>query len=167
MKKGFFFALAILFGLSFFGFAGVRIYKSVVFDIEVGGHLKRAADANTIELARIEMETVIAYVQKNEFTNGYTSVLWRTPDEDVGFWYRNLNASLAELHQVKENATQLEKSNVLMKLRETLVDHGQNLTVTVPPGISIFPNNTFYAMWGWLSGLVLAFFFIGFSRPDY
>lgn len=143
-------------------FSGVRIYKSITFGIEVTGHLKRAADANTVELARKELEVAVAYLERNNLTSGYTSILYQSPDEDISFWYTNLNVSLKELRRVKPDATQLEVSNVLMKLRETLLDAGEkSVLVTVPDGISVFPHNTIYAIWGWLalaamvSGVVL------------
>jgi hypothetical protein len=134
--------------IGFFGWAGLRAYKAIVFDIECKGHMNRAADANTVELARQEMEIVVNYLEKNGMTNGYTSVLFRTPNEDVGFFYKNMKASLAELKSLKPDATPLEKSNLLMKLRETLS--------TVPPGIEVFPYNAAYA----ISGIILGIFAI-------
>jgi len=134
---------------------GSRVYKSVIFDIECEGHMKRAADANTVEMAVKEMETVVAYQESRGMTQGYTSVLYRTPDEDVGFWYQNMKASLSELKSVAPEATLLEKSNVLMKLRETLIDEGKRTQVTVPSGISIYPRNTAYAFFGIISLLIL------------
>lgn len=131
--------------------AGLRIYNNIVYNIDCGGHIKRAADANTVELAAQELKTVIAYLEARGMTSGYTSVLYRTPDEDVGFWYQNLKASLGELEKVMPETTQLERSNILIKLRETLLDHGQSVTVTRPSGISIYPNNVGYAWFGWLS----------------
>ncbi|MBU1706175.1 hypothetical protein KKG19_05640 [Patescibacteria group bacterium] len=133
--------------------AGLRIYNSIVYGIDCGGHIKRAANANTIALATQEMKTVITYLEAKEMTKGYTSVLYRTPDEDIGFWYQNLKASLGELEKTTPQTTQLERSNVLIKLRETLLDHGQSVSVTQPSGISIYPNNVAYAWFGWL-GLV-------------
>src|SRR5512146_3192624 len=115
----------------------VRTYSVIVFDQQCEGFLKRASDANTVEMARAELEQAIAYAERHDLTSGYTSVLYRTPDEDVGFWYRNLVASRAELARVSESTTQLERTNVLMKLRETLLDSGaKGVAVTVPAGIS-------------------------------
>ncbi len=152
------FVIAVLLCLSFLGWAGVRIKERITFEQNVEGHLKRASDANTINLAEKELAGAIAYLEKIGMTSGYTSVLWKTPDEDIGFWYQNLKASLEELHMVPKEATQLEKSNILIKLRETLVDHGEGgVEVTAPHGASIFPNNTMYFWWG-VIGLV---FFIG------
>lgn len=160
MKK-FLFTVAALFSLLFVLWAGVRTYKAIVFGIECTGRMKRAADANTVELARAEMEKVVHYAMEQGLTNGYTSVIYRTPNEDIGFWFQNMQASLEELKRVRPDATQLEMSNVLMKLRETLLDHGGQIRVTVPFGISIFPHNVWYTVWGSLSFMFAAIFAVG------
>ena len=136
---------------------GLCVYNNIIFDIECGGHIKRAADANTVELAAKEMKTVVTYLEANGMTNGYTSILYDTPDQDVGFWYQNLKASLGELEKITPETTQLERSNILIKLRETLLDHGESVTVTKPNGISLYPNNIGYASFGLLSFVVAIF----------
>lgn len=109
--------------------------------------MKRAADANTVGLAEKEMTVVVENMEARGMTNGYTSVLYKTPDEDVKFWYDNMNSSLTELKAVKPDAGQTETSNVLMKLKETLLDDTETgTTITVPDGISRFPNNKAYAL---------------------
>ena len=149
------FLLAILLSLPFLLWSGNRIYKGIMFNKEAGGYLKRAADANIVSLTKPELEIAIAYLEEHKMTKGYTSVLYNTPDEDIGFWYTNLKSSLEELRNLPENATSLEKSNVLMKLRETLLDKtDKGESITVPDGISVFPHNVAYAWWGWL-GLLL------------
>lgn len=133
-----------------------RAYKDVIFERGVEGYLKRAADSNSVELARNELDTALKYIESEGLTSGYTSVLYRTPDEDVGFWYRNLKTSQAELLLLPATATPLEKSNMLMKLRETLLDSGEkSVHVTLPSGISVFPNNVGYSIWLAISGLLL------------
>ena len=166
--------MKILFGillcLSFIVWSGVRIYNRVDYNIECGGHLKRAADANTVDLAKQELQTALAYIESHNMTSGYTSVLYKTPSEDVGFWYSNLMASFNELAYVKKDASQLETSNLLMKLRETILDQGkEGSSVTEPDGISIYPNNTTYAIWGWLSFVffIAGCFFIVWGFTDY
>ncbi|MFA6096104.1 MAG: hypothetical protein WC788_00575 [Candidatus Paceibacterota bacterium] len=157
------FVFGILLCLTFVICAGTLLYKAeITFEQEIGGHMQRAADSNTIDLATKEMETVIENMRVNGYTHGYTTIIsfLRTPDEDVGFWYENMNASLWELKKVPENASQLDKSNVLMKLRETLTNKGeQGSAVTVPPGISRFPNNFAWALAFWFT---LALFIVGF-----
>lgn len=141
-----------LIGLIFFIiWGGTKIYSNITFDRNCGGHLKRAADANTVELATQEMELAVSYLEKKEMTSGYTSILFNTPDEDIGFWYSNLKSSLGELRLVKPDADQLVKSNVLMKLRETLMDGGR---ITRPNGIEIFPYNILFLLWGIGSAIV-------------
>ena len=124
---------------------GVRIFCDINMDRNCMGHLKRAADASTIELAHQEMGIALAYLKNHQLTEGYTSVIYTTPDEDINFWYRNLATSQEELETALNNkASQLEKSNILLKLRETLLDHGSSGSeiLTRPEGISIYPYNT-------------------------
>jgi hypothetical protein len=151
MKK----ILCVLFILFFCVWAGIRIVAAIQFDRNCGGYLKRAADANTVELAKKQLKISLDYIEREGLTSGYTSILYRTPDEDIGFWYTNIKSSLTELEQMNPNATQLERSNLLMKLRETLLDEGKETSITVPPGISIYPNNVVMAFFGWLSAVLM------------
>ena len=139
------------------GIFGVRISKSIELKQNVSGYLKRAADANTIELANQELTRTINYLESKNITKGYTSVFWRTPDEDVDFWYRNLKASQKVLQELNSE-NEIEKTNVLMKLRETLLDTGDKIKVTIPKGLSVFPNNK---MWAFLTFIGLTSGFIG------
>lgn len=150
--------LLILFSVTIFG---LRISKKVAFKQNVSGYLKRAADANTIELAEEELTKAITYLEAENLTSGYTSILWQTPDEDIDFWYRNLKASQQEL-QTLESESALEKTNVLIKLRETLLDTGESTKVTVPDGLSVYPNNK---MWAALMLLATLAGFFGFMIP--
>jgi len=143
--------LAIIFTILSLVWSTARIVASVHFSQDCGGILKQAADASDLNLAAERLQIAIAYIEKENLTSGYTSVLYKTPDEDVGFWYKNLNSALDELKkvQVDSNATSLEKSNVLIKLRETLLDNGESGTsLTVPDGISVFPSNSLWAFLG-------------------
>ncbi len=151
MKKG----MCVIFVLLFCVWAGIRIVAGIQFDRGCGGYLKRAADANTVELAKKQLKVALDYMEREVSTTGYTSVLYRTPDEDVEFWYTNIKSSSAELEQINPNASQLERSNLLMKLRETLLDEGKSTSITVPAGISIYPNNVAMAFFGWLSAILM------------
>ena len=127
----------------FLGWAGFRGVASINFKRHCGGYLKNAADASSVEQAEKRLAVAVAYIEKHKLNWGHTSVLWNTPDEDVEFWAKNLTNALEELKSLSENSTSLERSNMLMKLRETIMDDtGQGISVTVPKGISVFPNNT-------------------------
>jgi hypothetical protein len=120
----------------------------------VDGYLKRAADSNTVDLAKSNLTVALTNIESNSWTSGYTSVIYRTPDEDIGFWYTNLKDSLGELNKLSPEASQLEKTNVLMKLRETLLDKGSSgENITSPDGISVYPYN---ASWAFLAFIGLA-----------
>lgn len=148
-------AWGILLCLPFLGWAAARTYNSWMFDIRCGDNIKRAADANKVETATAELEKVVAYMEANRLTSGNTAALqflWTPPNRDVGFWYTNIKDALAELKALPPTATPLERSNMLIKLRETLLDHGEKGDrVTVPAGISVFPHNALYFWWCTLS----------------
>lgn len=129
--------------------------KSIQFDQQCAGYIKQAADANTVELALERLNLGIDYVEANNLTSGYTSVIWRTEDENIGFWYNNLKACQKELN-AGLNQTPLEKTNLLLKVRESLVDnHDGSISLTIPPGISRYPTNLLYGIWGFLSSIIL------------
>ena len=133
---------------------------AVDFSLNCTQYLKRAADANTVALAAKNIDPAIKYLEKNDITNGIVSIFLRQPENDVGYLYANLKACQSELANVKEDAGQLERSNLLMKLRETLLDDGQSGTsVTHPMGISIYPHNKAYF---WITFLATVFSIIGF-----
>lgn len=147
--------VGVLLCLPFVGWAVTRIVLCILFGINCGGHMERAGVANSIELARQEMQTVVKYAEDKELTSGYTSIFYNTPKEDLGFWCTNMKTSLAELQNVKPDATDLEKSNILIKLRETVAHHGQyGENLNVPSGISIATHNTLFFWWSILSGIV-------------
>lgn len=120
----------------------ICIVKQVRFTQDCSGYLKQAADANTVELALERINMALNYIESHGLTDGYTSVLYRTEDENVGYWYRNIKACQSEL-EANLDATSLEKSNVLMKVRESLTDDGgeDGTKLTIPTGISRYPDN--------------------------
>ena len=124
----------------------IVVAKAITFDIECEGHIKLAADANSIELAKTELKTAIDYAEAHGLTEGYTSVWFRVPTDNLAFWYNNMTSAYKELCDLPTDATPLEKTNVLMKLRETLLDSGEKGdVVTHPDGISVYPHNKAYA----------------------
>lgn len=137
--KGFF--IALLIGVCLW-VIGTVVVKSIHLKQDCTGYLQRAANANTVETAQVELKTAIDYLEANNLTTGYTSAWYRTPDEDIAFWYNNIKASHAELLSLPEQASPLEKSNMLMKLGETLLDSSESGSyVTMPGGLSRYPDN--------------------------
>lgn len=131
-------------------FIGTYAFLDINFTRECGGRLERAAYANTIPLAKEELKNALDFIERKKMTSGYTSIIYTTPDEDVGFWYANIKSAYEELNSVPESTSLLEKTNILMKLRESLLLHNSkgSGTVAIPEGISRFPNNGVFAFIG-------------------
>lgn len=123
------------------------IVKSVSLKTNCIEYLKLTADANTVDMATQQLQKAIHYLEANNLTTGYTSILWNTPDEDIEFWYKNLKASESELLKVDGTTSSMEKTNLLMKLRETIIENGsKGDSVTFPDGLSRYPNNLGWAV---------------------
>ena len=136
--------------------AGAVIYKRIDFKQNCSGRLERAANANTVELAVNELDASIRYAEAKNCTTGYTSVIYKTPDEDVAYWYNNLCASRQELLNLTDSTSTLEKTNTLMKLRETLTDTGENGTrVIYPAGLQFYPHNFLWGILRWFIWIAL------------
>lgn len=133
----------------------ITIVKSIQFNQNCKGYLKQTADANSVGLALDKLNKAINYVEANNLTSGYTSIIYRTEDENIEFWYNNLLTCKQELTECVESS-QFEKTNVLMKVRESLVDQSEEGTVvTYPPGLSRYPNNTTFAFFNFVSLLLI------------
>ena len=134
----------------------ITLIKSIQFNQNCKGYLKQTADANSVELALERLNKAIDYVEANNLTSGYTSIVYRTEDENIEFWYNNLLTCKQELTECIESS-QFEKTNVLMKVRESLTDQSENGTaITYPPGLSKYPNNKIFAFFNFFS-LLIAF----------
>ena len=143
----------------------VPICKNIEFKQECSGYLKQAADANTVELASNRLDIAVKYLEEHGLTRGYTSVFYKTEDENIGYWYKNLKACQGELATAK-GASQLEKTNVLMKIRESLTDDGKSGTVlTIPSGLYKYPNNVAYSALQ-IVGLLLALVGLAFCSDE-
>lgn len=167
-----FLTLAIVFTVAFGAWATTRIVKSYKFDNNCEVYIERAANASSVEMAKEELGKAIKYAEDNNLTEGIVSIFLKQPKNDVGYWYKNMKTAYEELENLPEDATTLEKSNVLMKLRESLVDSSDgSTTVRHPDGISIYPNNVAYFWWGMISGFgalgLFIAFFIRFLTEDY
>ena len=142
------------------------IVKAVTMDVNCISYLELAGDANSVDIAYKHITTAIEYLEANNLTQGNTSIIIKSPKNDIGLWYENLKSAQAQLEQLanKEDLTELEESNALMKLRETLLDEG---VVTHPSCISYYPA---HAVWGismllmWLLFILAAIF--GFLAYD-
>ena len=149
--------------------ATIRIVSDIQYDRNIEGFLKQTADSNSIELAEERLEMAIAGIDRDGICPNFqdktaqchTSIFWRTPDENVAFWRRNLSDTLTGLKNMSPKDRQDEsKSGIqLVKVRETLLDSGKSGDfVTSPQGISVYGNNGILAV---LVALTLSLTVIG------
>ena len=141
MKK-FFVILMVILCLAPFPNYIYSIAKSVQFDANCKDYLKLSADANSVVLAEKHLTTAINYLEENNITSGQARFFVAYPKNDVSLWYDNLKTAQSQLQEMIEigDYAELEQSNMLMKLRETLLD--ENGIVTTPMAIAFFPHGT-------------------------
>ena len=126
------------------------IVQSIQFNASCGNYLELAADANSIDVAEKHLSTAIEYLEENDITSGYTKIFVYYPKNDIGIWYENLKTAQNQLQSMQANGyDELEQSNMLMKLRETVLDEDGSLTH--PQGISM-PH--IYTLMFWLNMLL-------------
>ncbi len=147
------FVLGLLVIVSLFLLAPM-LYQDIEFGINCESYLKSASDDPSIELAKIDLDIALKYLEDNDLTNGYSYYFIRDRQSDVGFWYTRLKTARAELDEIAVDASGLETSNILMKLRETLLD-GEG--IVAPPGISRYPYQRWLAFSGILGFIGLIF----------
>ena len=125
---------------------GGAIIKTIQMDANCISYFELAADANSIELAEKHLTTGIEYLETNNITSGSTKILINNPKNNIGIWYENLKSAQTQLQEMnkREDLTELEESNALMKLRETLLSSKGN--VTHPSMISFYPS---HISWFW------------------
>lgn len=121
---------------------GYGTYKAIVFDTQCKEYLSLAANANSIELARTNLDKAIQYIEQNQLTSGNTAFFIKGPSTDLTSWYANLKACQKEvwIMDVKKG-TVLEETNLLMKLRESLMSEG---LIIIPENIALYPNQLLY-----------------------
>ena len=143
-------ALAIVAWVPFLIFVCARIVMDVNFDRNIEGHLKLAADSSSIELAIDELK--IATAAMEAYPAGFTSIIYNTPDESVTFWIKNTKTCLNQLEVIPKTASLMDKNSSLLKARQILLDHKSNgESVTSPAGISIYPFNLLWTIFGTLT----------------
>ena len=74
----------------FFSSLGYGVYKDIQFDIQCKGYLELAANANSIELAKSNLDKAIQYIEKNQLTSGNSAIFIKSPSYNITLWYANV-----------------------------------------------------------------------------
>ena len=148
--------LAIAFVVCFFGICGWGCVEIVQFDTNCGDYVRRAAYAKDITAAKDSLGQAISYLESNGMTEGSTGVFIETPENDIGYWYESLKSAYKTLNEISDDASLLEKSNVLMQVKESLLTPQGNLIA--PKEIALFPYNAL-ELWSFIVSGMLALIF--------
>lgn len=143
-----------IFGIVLFvGLITGEIILNIQYDRKITNELQLASNTSTVEIAIEKMDIALEEIEKRGLTEGYTSIFYQTPDEDIGYWYRNLKAASDELKKITPEDNQLLKSNMLLKLREVILSSNKDGSyVKQPSGIHKFPYNK-----EWFLGYLVSF----------
>jgi len=144
--------------LPFVVIIAVRTWIGLNFGWEVTEYLSRAASANSPAMCEKMLSHAIGELERRNLTSGNTAVFVKTPESDIGLFYKNLTDALASVKAV-EKSSELEQSNTLMKVRESIMEHGNNGdSVSGPGGLSLYPHN---AIWFWFTTIYFWVFMFG------
>lgn len=154
--RGIFVFIGALGAISFLAFGATRIVAYVEFGIECGDYIVQAASSPNPAIAADKISAALAYADAHGMTSDNTGIIFSYPTYDVGFWHQRLVDSRMILNQLQPNDSPLETSNTMIRVHETLVHGGkEGETEEAPDGISVFPHNVAFAVWGWTSSFAI------------
>lgn len=142
----------------FLGWAAARINATIQFNMHIGNYISQASTSPNPTIATQKLEAAIAEAKRTNLTAGNTGIFFQFPGNDVGFWYQRLVDSQKILQTLPANDSQLETSNTMMRVHESITAPDGH--VRTPQGIEIFPNNVTFFWWGLLSFLGAGLFII-------
>lgn len=147
-RKGWYLVLGVLLMLVLPAWAGVRLYRSAEFDRNCQERLAKATIALYTADAKQDLGQALSYLQARGIngTSGHTSIFGATQDTDVGVWY----CKVEQARETLEKPTSTNTGYLLSRVREHLTerDGKGGSKLATPTGISVYPHNQLYALWG-------------------
>lgn len=156
MKK-LLYGILVLGCISSLVWGGWRLFATIQFGIHCERFLSRSAEATTVDIAKKQLCLALNYCKTHKLTSGYTSIILRTDDENIGIWYDKLQASYTMLDSLGPTTSQAKNNAALVKLRKTLLgnDGSDKPTVIYPQGIALYPYNRIGIVWGVISIVIV------------
>jgi len=138
-------------------------------------YLKLAGDAPDIYKAQEFLSKALDFMEKTGRTKGNSAFFFKTPRNDVGTWYQQIKGAEKTLKELIEqekvephSVDRLTKDNALMKIREVVLDEGnEGVRVTLPQHIDVFPKQVLFLFLYMGFGILAAIFWLGWIFLSY
>lgn len=152
------FAISVLLAMPFFGWAITRIVKNQEFDNNATYYIDGASKAKDIKSACEQINIANDYLVNNGLTSGYTSIISRTPDEDLFVFYQDIDKKMKYFCLTKDYT---DESYIILYQKYVDMREMKPHDISVPPGISIYPYNLLYLIWMFVSIVMAIISIIG------
>lgn len=149
--------VSILLSAPFFSWAITRIIKKEIFDNNFTYHINQSMSGTDPSKSYEEFVSALLYLQSHNLTSGYTTIVIRSPSEDISIFYDGIFKKF----QYSQKLASLPPEEI-KQYQEYVVN--KNLATTQikePEGISIYPYNGIYFVWMLISILLLVLSIIG------
>lgn len=130
----------------------LRLERGIEFDRNCIQYIRKATYATSVEAAKENLEVAISYAKEHNLTEGIVSIFFKQPKNDIGYWYKNMTDAYSKLEAINEDTPFSKQEITLINIREKLTN------ITIPDGISIYPNNVLYFWVGLVSFIFMCVF---------
>ena len=154
---------SVAFFVAFVIWGATRLYVSNVFDEECAEYIGAAVTSTNIDSSISDLESAISFAEENELTEGYTSIFGSPPGEDVSRWYDSMVDVRDKLEELRRNDFPTVDLVAVDLLKERSFALTKLHLSAYPKGISVFPHNTLFLLWGVISGLGAVGFCIAYQ----
>lgn len=148
------FTVAGICGLSFVGLQGYALHKHLKKKALFDDYIVAAYKAEDAKTAKKQFRRAMVWIEENGAKEGFTSVSYQSPTDNVNDWYENVanvDDEMDRLVITKDTPQPWRQSMVHHRL--VLVDgDGKVTSVQTPRGLYLHPNNRFF---GWSTAVAL------------
>ena len=139
--------LFTLFGIITIMCIASAIISTIYFRIKCETPLRKAALAETIPEAKVNLDKAIQFVEQNWLTTGYSSLFFKEDEYNITKWYATLKSAQSEIDILYvKGYDKVEELDALIALLIKLTDIPENKQcvflndiVFVPTGIQFVP----------------------------
>ena len=139
--------LFTIFGIITIMYIAGAIISTIYFRVKCETPLRKAALAETIPEAKVNLDKAIQFVEQNQLTTGYSSLFFKEDEYNITKWYATLKSAQSEIDILYvKGYDQVEELDALIALLIKLTDIPENKQcvflndiVFVPTGIQFVP----------------------------